>query len=85
MLVISAGNDEIGGDPRLVFTDEAGKEIKKVDISALDSDGIEAVLNQNGFMRKQQEQTAATGSDSAKTPEMYGVEGEQKKAEKAEL
>jgi hypothetical protein len=39
----------VGGDPRLVFLDEAGNEIKEVNISEHDVEGIKNLLEAHGI------------------------------------
>ncbi|CAG9312139.1 unnamed protein product [Blepharisma stoltei] len=38
-----------GGDPRLIFIDETGKEAETVNVSDLDQKGIKKVLEDHGF------------------------------------
>jgi hypothetical protein len=39
----------VGGDPRLVFIDEEGKEVKEINISDQDPVGISRILEAHGF------------------------------------
>lgn len=38
-----------GGDPRLVFLDELGEELKTINVKNYDSKGIQKLLEDHGF------------------------------------
>jgi len=39
----------VGGDPRLIFLNEKGYEMKTVDLSKMNSQQIEMTLQEHGF------------------------------------
>jgi len=39
----------VGGDPRLVFFDQSGTELKVLDVSQLDRNEIKKILENHGF------------------------------------
>ena len=43
-------HNDVGGDPRMVFF-EGGKEVEEVDISKMDVQEINALLNSKGFFK----------------------------------